>query len=848
MTALRTTSGCSSLVFISFLVFIFVGRAGADVADNESVLSGIRLMPEGVTLVGANASQCFVVLGTYSDGMERDVTDQCHFTLSDTAVARFDMHRRLHPLADGTTTLTAELSGISAVTTLRVADVWRQQPISFVRNIRMILTKQGCNASDCHGGVKGRGGFKLSLDALDPRADYGWILNGGGFHVLSPEPLEPKEPRINLENPEQSLLLLKPTGEVSHEGGLQLEPDSREFRILLDWIHSGAPYGDNDDDSVAHLEVTPHDVVVTTEGHRQILVTARLSSGRRVDFTDQVRYESLDRDVVKVTRTGLVHAQAPGEARVVVRAVDHVTVTHVRVVEQPVASYPQVSRVNYIDELVLSKLEKFRIVPSELSGDAEFLRRVCLDLTGTLPPPDRVREFLDNKSAEKRDALISVLLDSPEFIDYWTFRLSDLFRVNGYYGWVHQSWEWVRKAVARNRPYDQIARELIAAQGYNGNSRHFLLGDNKPAPVERVVAEQFRVFMGRRLDCAQCHNHPFDQWTQDQFWGLAAFYGRLTNTEWYGDNVVFDDPDGHEVDFGDNGTDGLVFRRVMHPRTKVSVLPTFPDGQVLVEDRRIDPRQELAEWITSQDEFAEAAVNRFWRYFFGRGVVEPVDDFRIDNPPTHPELLRVLATDFREHGCDLRHLMRRIVSSRTYQLSNQPNETNQDDVLNYSHALARPLAAEVLLDAISSVSGVPEVFSGGGILTGAAPPGTRAINLKLPADYPSPFLEIYGRPKRDAVPERDERANLRQALHTLAGTTYNDKLRAEGGRIDELLRNNVSDQEIIEQFYLAAFSRDPQETELLALTKLLAGSLNHEEAVTDLLWALINSREFAENH
>ena len=336
------------------------------------------------------------------------------------------------------------------------------------------------------------------------------------------------------------------------------------------------------------------------------------------------------------------------------------------VIGEAIREYPEIPRQNFIDEEVFGKLRRFHLIPSELSEDGEFIRRVCLDLTGTLPPPERVREFLGSREEDKREKLIEALLESPEYVDYWTFRFADLFRVRGHYRWVHVYWEWVRRSLAENKSYDQMVRESIAAQGYDGPSRIYLIDNNKPPALERVVAEQFRVFMGRRMDCAQCHNHPYDRWTQDQFWGLAAFYRRVTNTDWAFDNVVFDDPDGHEVNFGE-GKSTLSFRENRHPRTRQLVPPTFLDGRVLPGRDRRDLRRELAAWMTTHPYFAQATVNRMWGHFFGRGIVDPVDDFRLGNPPTHPNLLDRLARDFQEHGYDLKHLMRRIVSSRTYQ-------------------------------------------------------------------------------------------------------------------------------------------------------------------------------------
>src|SRR5581483_11827171 len=373
--------------------------------------------------------------------------------------------------------------------------------------------------------------------------------------------------------------------------------------------------------------------------------------------------------------------------------------------------------------------------------------------------------------------------------------------------------------------------------------RHFLPYGREARP-EEMMPEDVRVFLGRRLDCAQCHNHPFESWTQDQFWGLAAFYGQLNRTEWtgFGATVMFDDPAGREPDYGTPKDSA----KVIHPRTRTEVRPAFLDGKPLPESGRNDPRLSLAEWMTSQPYFAETAVNRMWAYFFGRGLVNPVDDFRSTNPPTHPELLEALAKDFREHGYDLKHMIRTIALSRTYQLSATPNSTNKDDRINYSHTLPRPLDAEVLLDAISSFTGVPEVFSNSS--DGQAPPGTRAINLVLPDLYRSRFLDVYGRPSRERVPERDVEPNLNQALHVLVGTTYTDKLLKPGSRLERLIQRGASNRETIRELYLAALSRFPGAREEEELEQLIARNQSRNQALGYLLWGLVTSREFAYNH
>lgn len=815
-------------------------------------LLSLRLVPEEVTLRGAGAGQRFLVLAKYGDGLEREITRECRFSVADTRIAQVIGGGRLKAQADGETVLKAKWGEHVAKARIQIKGSVEERPFSFPRDIGAIFTKRGCNQSVCHSGVKGRNGFKLSTDALLPREDYSGILEGEFYEVLSAESSHPKNPRINLEKPEKSLLLLKPTFSVPHGGGERFEVGSPDYQTILRWVRDGAPYGQEESARVERLEIFPEEVVLDGKGKHQLLVTAVFSDGAREDFSEEAFYESKNPDVVKVTSEGLVKAVGVGETALLIRAAGHAVSAPAGVIAKVIADYPEVESRNFIDDFVFAKLRRFHILPSPLSGDSEFLRRICLDLTGTLPPAHRVREFLANKDPQKREKLIRILLDTPEFVDYWTWRFSDVFRAGvsstGRTPDEEGYWKWIRDSIAQNRPYDEVARERLAAKGSHGAAYHYWF-TGKTNAAELIMAEEVRVFWGRRLDCVQCHDHPYDRWTQKQFWGLAAFFGRLATT---GANrqsqTIHEDPEGPMFDYGEKGRTELTFRKTIHPRTQEKVEPAFLDGRVLPEEKRKDMRPELARWMTSHPYFAEAAVNRIWGYFFGRGIVDPVDDFAVTNPATHPKLLKALAQDFRENGHDLKRLMRLIVSSRTYQLSRIPNETNVAEKVNYSRALPRPLDAEVLLDAIVAVTGVAEIFMRVG-LEKKAPPGTRAINLTSAANWPSRFLEIYGRPLRQAVPERGrEQPSLAQALHMLAGPTFTEKLSGEGGRLDQLLGSGASDTEIMEELYLTALSRFPRKEEREKLNQVIAQQPSRRLAFEHLMWALIVCREFAYNH
>lgn len=806
-------------------------------------LLSVSLQPQAVTLRGKGASQQFLLTGTYSDGMERDLSRQARFSLSDPRQARLNGRGHVVALADGQARLTAEFGGRSAESTINVQASAKPRAPGFALDLEGIFTRQGCNDSHCHGSVKGRGGFKLSSQAGNPREDHRWIVRGGAFQIYSQESAGPETPRIRPEKPEESLLLLKPTLQAPHGGGRRLDPAGPDYRALLQWIGRGAPYG-NGVPEIVELEVMPHQIVLEPEQSQQLVVTAWLSDGSREDFTRRVRYQPTADPVVEVDENGMIRAREPGEATILVQAPRQATRVSLGVVSRVLTEFPRETPRNFIDREVWRKLRRLSIPPSGISSDQEFLRRVCLDLTGTLPPPRRVREFLESRDPDKRDRLILNLLNSPEFIDYWTFRLADLFRVSHEQGGrekVKIYWEWIREVVARNKPFDQVARERMAGQGYNGPTRHLWGADEIRLPQD-VMTEQARVFLGRRLDCAQCHDHPFDSWTQDQFWGLTGFFKNLTY--FWTTMAAVDDPIGHE-EFGADP-------RLLHPRTRQEVEAVYPDGRALPVEERKDPRPRLADWFTSSEEFLfeEAIANRFWSYFFGRGIVDPVDDFRLTNPPSHPELLRKLARYFRSSGYDLGGLIRLIVQSNTYQRSGRPNRTNRGDGLNYSRALPRSLDAEILLDMICQITGVPEVFEGKDEREygGRQPAGTRAMNIVHPDLHPSRFLDIYGRPSRTAVPERKGGASLAQALHMLAGPAYTEKLSGKGGRIDRLLRSAAADREIVEEFYLAALSRFPTLEETRQLVRMVETRPSRKQALEDLLWGVIASREFAYNH
>ena len=845
---MKAFQGVVRLILAMFVVlFASLSPPGgaAESKSPENALQSVRIVPQTAAVIaGGNASQHFVVMARYADGLERDVTSKAALSLSDSPKGQIDGTGRFTPHESGQVVLTARFGGRATRANIQIEGAEQRPRFSFSRDIGGILTQQGCNGTTCHGSVKGKAGFKLSIDAMYPQDDYKWIVEGGAYKVLTVDP-GPKVPRIDLKEPEKSLILLKPTLTIPHGGGQRFKVGSSDYQTILDWVRSGAPYGEEakGTDSIERIEVFPKEVVLDLGGKQQLLVTAYLSNGQQQDMTEEVFYSSNDTEVAGVNETGVVEASKTGETAILIRAAGHVLSATVGVIEKPVKNYPKVEARSYIDQYVFAKLRRFDIVPSPLSSDEEFLHRVCLDIAGTLPPPTRAREFLADKDPNKRDRLIERLLQSPEYIDCWSFRFEDLMRATfgtsnrNYMARAHE--DWVIDSIASNKPYDQMARERIAAQGYSAPARNFYFTQDLLAP-ENIMPEMVRVFMGRRIECAQCHNHPFEAWSQDQFWGLAAFFGGIT--ELTDSKVVVDALGGGHVDQPRAMT-------VINPRTKAVVFPMFLDGTRLSQNQWMDPRMKLAVWMTSHPYFAEATVNRVWSFLFGRGIVEPVDDFRSTNPPTHPELLQALAKDFRDHGYDLKYLIRTIAQSRTYQSSSSTNEANKDDTVNYSHALPRPLEAAVLLDAITSVTGTPEKFefhsAAGG---GDAPLGSRAMQM-MPEICPSQFMDAFGRSMRKALSAGPPQPNLLEAMHMIAGPTFHSKIVAEGGRLDRLTKQGASDRQILDEFYMAAFTRQPTLTERQKLLDFLAQRASRrKEALAGLIWAIISSREFEYNH
>jgi hypothetical protein len=703
-----------------------------------------------------------------------------------------------------------------------------------------LFTRLGCNQGACHGKGAGQNGFRLSLRGYAPEMDYLWLTR------------EYDGRRIDTAAPENSLLLLKPLGKAPHEGGKLMSEGSPEYRLVLDWLRAGAPGPKKDDPDIKRVWAEPAKRTLAPGQDQQLTVFAEYADGRKRDVTWLARFDSNDAGVATVDALGRVTVRRPGETAVRAAFMGQVAVV---IVTAPFAQKvnPDAFRArnNFIDDHAFAKLAALNIEPSGLSDDAEFCRRVYLDTIGTLPTAQEVRAFLANRSGDKRAKLIDALLERPEFVDTWALFLGDLLQnrkerdhdVRGAKG-VRSFHDWLRKQVAVNRPWDELAREVLTVTGKSDEHPavgYFVVtvGEHNEPERSEVVASVAQSFLGIRVGCAQCHNHPLEKYTQDDYYHFAAFFARI--------KLERRDPKQGPTALVVGTRDPNRMKQpvgVSQPRTGRFMKPQPLDRSSTEVKTGDDPRVALAAWITDpkNESFSGAMVNRVWRHFLGVGLVEPVDDLRASNPPTNPELWAVLNREFVSHKYDLKHLMRVILNSRTYQLTSATRPGNATDARFYSHYYARRLPAEVLLDAISQGTGVPDSFPG-------YPAGMRALQLPDPT-LKSYFLTLFGRSERvtACACERNGEVTMPQLLHLQNGDDVLNKIRAGDGRMAALLKDKKSNAQVTEELFLATLSRPPTAKETEAVTRALGDGGSREEVYRDLFWALLNSKEFTFNH
>jgi WD40 repeat protein len=733
-------------------------------------------------------------------------------------------------------------------------------PASFLRDVLPALSKAGCNAGPCHAKTEGQNGFRLSVFSYDPKSDYHEIVT------------EDRGRRILPAAPEESLLIKKPTAVLPHEGGLRFEPGSDTHRLLVRWMREGMAYALTNEPALERIVAFPKERRYRKGARQRLLVQARYSDGSIRDVTRLAAFNSNDKEIATVDEHGQITiGRLTGQGVVVARYMGLVADSQILVPADrllPGHEYAALPKHNFIDELADAHFQRLGLLPSGLCTDAEFLRRASLDAIGVLPTPDEVREFLGACEAEAeekrgkgeketagnsplllfssapfpapaRRALIDRLLARPEYADYWANKWADLLRPNPDRVGVKSVFvfdQWLRERFRQNQPYDQFVRDLLLAEGTNHRDGPAVVYRDRREPADLTTMFS-QLFLGTRLECAKCHHHPNEKWSQDDFYQFAAFFGTVKQK---GAGLSPPISGGTETFYFASGG-----KSVKHPVTGEAMSPRALDGPVKELPADTDPRRELVHWLTTPDNpfFARAAVNRVWAEFFGRGLVEPVDDFRISNPCVNPPLLEALAADFARHGYDLKHLMRTIMESRLYQLSTTPNESNLADTRNFSRAYRRRLSAEVLLDAINDVTGVPDIFA-------AMPAGSRATQA-WSYKIESPLMDAFNRPNPSSDPpcERDRQLSVVQSLHLMNSKALQAKLGSKTGRARQLAESAVPPGEIVTELYLLTFSRPPSAAELkLATAAFSASTATRQTATEDILWSLLNSAEFVFNH
>jgi hypothetical protein len=797
------------------------GEAGPAKPPLPQIVS-LQLQPASLTLTDGRDARQVLVWGLDAEGRKFDLTDEATLKAdSDLVTVGDDRYLMPQKAGDGTVTVTA--AGKETTLAVKVLKA-ENAPVRFTHDVMPLLAGVGCNAGTCHGSAKGKNGFKLSLRGYDAEYDYNALVN------------ELLGRRVNRVEPAKSLMLLKPTGLVPHEGGHVLEPGGRRYNVILQWIKEGAKY--EPDPGTARpngVEVLPSEVALDLPGRTQrLIVLAHYPDGATRDVTRDAVLSSNSVEVAKITGneiTGLTR----GEAAILVRYEGNYGVVNVSIMgDRTGFAWAPMVEYNFVDHHINSKLEKMKIIPSEECTDAEYVRRLYLDLLGITPTSEQARAFVEDPapSQEKRKRLVDKLLGSKDFVNNWSNKWADLLQCNsktlGEKGvWVFR--EWIREAIAQNMPYDQFARTLVTAEGSSF--------DNPPVNYMRTLKDDGKItedvsqtFLGVRFNCNKCHDHPFERWTQDQYYEFGAFFARVAfkpgprPTE----EIVYNNFNGGEV---------------THPKTNKVVAPTVPYGNNPDVKSARDRQDAFADWLVDRYNpfFAKSYANRVWSYFFGRGIIDPVDDIRASNPPVNPELLEALTDDFVKSNFDVQHLIRTIVLSRTYQLSIRPNKWNEDDKINFSHAIPRRLTAEQMMNAVAAATATNSELAG-------LPSGLR------PEDEPdgmvegNDFLKLFGRPKRESACECERTSNvsLAHALNLINGHLISDAVGQSGNAIAKVVEAQPDNRKAIEDIYYMVLNRPPTEQELNGID---LGATGPQRLATaqDLAWALMNSPAFLFN-
>jgi len=824
---------------------LFAGRAAA--ADTPLPSSGdvkaLAIHPAKVSLAGADAAAQLVVTATLTDGRLVDLTHDVKYAVADGKTAAVLETGRVLPRENGTTEIVATFGDRAARVPLETKSMGENLPLNFANQVVPIFTKLGCNSGGCHGKLAGQNGFRLSLLGFEPDFDYMTLVKEGRGRRLFPA------------NPDASLFLMKATGRAPHGGGKKMEPDSDEYKVVRRWIAAGMPWGGENDPAVTKISVWPEHRVMPRGGKQQFAVYAHYSDGAVEDITRRAQYECNDTEIATVDERGLVRTLTmSGEAAVMARYQGMVAVFRATVplgVKTPDWKFEPKT---VVDQHTSKKWKELGLVPSDLCSDEIFVRRAFLDITGTLPTPKQVTDFVASKDAAKRDKLVDQLLDSPEYAYFFANKWADILRVKRRQqqdraGGTFAFHDWIRQQMAADTPYSEFVRQVITASGSDKTSPP-TVWYKEIEKAENFVDDVSQVFLGQRLACANCHHHPYEKWSQDDYWGLAAFYGRVGRKNL---TVAGFDPNRGQTQVE------VVFTKstgsVQNKRTNKPAEIKPLDGEPMTIPAEDDPRQKLADWMTDPKNpfFARAVANRYWAHFFGRGIVDPLDDMRITNPPSNPELLDALAKNLVDNQFSLKALIRTICKSRTYQLSSIPNEFNKNDKQAYARYYPKRLQAEVLFDALCQATDSPTRFNG---LPGDKNAPNRAIMLP-DESFQSYFLDVNGRPQRISACEceRVNEANMAAVLHMLNSDEVQGKITRGGGRVDRLASANDKrpDAEKLEELFLWVLCRKPSAEDMKAalghIEKQVAKNPTNaaaakKTAYENILWALVNTKEF----
>ncbi len=797
-------------------------------------LSALKIEPtvdgKPIVLRSRDARQQVYVTASYSSGQLRDHTRKVQYSAEPAGIVNVDATGLVTPIKDGDATLKVTGNGLNVSTPVHVEGVENQVPINFKNQIVPIFTKLGCNSGGCHGKASGQNGFKLSLLGFYPDEDHEFLVKENRGRRLFPS------------SPGDSLLLLKATGRSPHGGGKRMDVDSYEFRLISRWVEQGMPYGSDKDAYVAGIKCLPEGRVMDRGADQQITVIATYSDGTTEDVTRMALFEANDTEMAEATNTGMIKTlDLAGEVAIMARYQGQVSTFRATVpLGADVASVP--ASKNFIDDAVFGKLKVLGIPPSPLADDATFLRRVSIDISGTLPTEEQVRAFLADTDPAKRDKLVDRLLDSPDYADYfankWNLVLRNKNRAPDDSAATYGFYQWIWSNLYENKPYDQIVREVLTASG-DSTTNPAVVWFREVDENNEQVEDTAQLFLGLRIQCARCHHHPFEKWSQNDYYGFSAFFSRVGKKNLFEPGMTKASRDKRVFH-----NDGMA--AATNPRNGQSLKPTGLGSPALEIAAERDPRHYLADWMADKNNpfFAKSLVNRYWKHFFDRGIVEPEDDMRETNPPSNPELINKLAQGFIDSGFNLKWLVKTITSSSTYQLSSLPNDYNLKDKQNFSRYYPKRLTAEVLYDGFHRVTNTTQNF-------GSLPPGTKAVQLPDASIGPY-FLKVFGQPQGDTACEceRSQEANLAQSLHLLNSSEVQDKIANASGRATTMANDKVrSHEDKVKELYRWVYSRDPNADESkIALAHLAKHEATPKIAYEDILWALINTKEFLFNH